>query len=75
MNRNHHIDIIGAIDINPFVRNILRVCVISYLRLAMINRDEDLRPCAIIIISAPDNPHILFDNIPANIRPMCPTDE
>lgn len=29
VNRNHHIVIIGATTINPFVRNILRVWVIS----------------------------------------------
>jgi len=29
VNRNHHIVIVGLIVINPFVRNILRVCVIS----------------------------------------------
>lgn len=44
VNKNHHIVIIGATDINPFVRNILRVCVISYLILAMMNRAEDPRP-------------------------------
>lgn len=29
VNRNHHRVIIGLIVINPLVRNILRVCVIS----------------------------------------------
>jgi len=29
VNRNHHIVIIGVIDINPLVKNILRVWVIS----------------------------------------------
>jgi len=28
-NKNHHIVIIGLIVINPLVKNILRVCVIS----------------------------------------------
>lgn len=42
--RNHHIDIVGLIVISPFVKNILRVCVISYERFAIINRAEDLNP-------------------------------
>lgn len=55
-NMNHHKDIIGAIDIIPFVKNILRVCVISYLRLAKINKAEEVKPCAIIIDRAPHIP-------------------
>jgi len=70
VNRNHHIVIIGAIDIIPFVKNILRVCVISYLKFAIMNRAEDLRPWAIIIIRAPVKPQMLFDNIPASIKPI-----
>jgi len=44
VNKNHHIVIVGLIVISPFVRNILRVCVISYDRFAIINSAEDLRP-------------------------------
>jgi hypothetical protein len=70
VNKNHHIDIVGLIHINPLDKNILRVKVISYDILAKINKAEDLNPCAIIIINEPDIPHVEFDNIPANIRPM-----
>jgi len=44
VNKNHHIDIMGAIDISPFVKNILRVWVISYDIFARINSAEDLKP-------------------------------
>lgn len=44
VNRNHHIVIVGLIVINPLVRNILRVWVISYDRFAIMNRAEELRP-------------------------------
>lgn len=43
--------------------------------LAKINRAEDLSPWAIIIIRALDKPHSEFDNMPASISPICPTDE
>jgi len=43
-NMNHHNDIIGTADIIPLVRKMLRVCVISYLKLAKINRADDVRP-------------------------------
>jgi len=75
VNINHHIVIIGLIIINPLVRNILRVSVISYDRFAIINNAEDLRPWATIIISLPVIPHEVFDNIPVSIRPIWPTDE
>ena len=75
VNRNHHIVIIGLIVIRPLVRNILRVWVISYERFAMINRAEDLSPCATIIINLPVIPQEELDSIPVNIRPMWPTDE
>lgn len=75
VNKNHHIDIIGLMVINPLVKNILRVWVISYDRFAIINRAEDLRPWATIIISAPVIPQEVLDSIPVNISPMCPTDE
>jgi len=75
VNINHHIVIIGLITINPLVRNILRVWVISYDRFAIINNAEDLRPWANIIIRLPVIPHEVLDNMPVNIRPMWPTDE
>jgi len=75
VNKNHHIDIVGAIIISPLVRNILRVCVISYDILAIINRADELRPWAIIIIRALERPHTVFDNIPVSINPIWPTDE
>lgn len=75
VNRNHHIVIIGLIVINPFVKNILRVWVISYDRLAIINSADELNPWATIIIRPPVMPQDELDNIPASIRPICPTDE
>lgn len=42
---------------------------------AITNNAEDLNPWAIIIIRALESPHIEFESIPANISPMCPTDE
>lgn len=74
-NRNHHIVMIGLIIISPFVKNILRVCVISYDIFAIINSADDLSPWAIIIIKALDKPHVVIVNIPVNINPICPTDE
>jgi len=75
VNINHHIVMMGLITINPFVRNMLRVWVISYERFAIINRAEDLNPWATIIMSLPVMPHEVLDNIPVSIRPICPTDE
>jgi hypothetical protein len=75
VNRNHHRVIIGLIVINPFVKNILRVWVISYDRLAIINKADELSPWATIIIRPPVIPQDELDNIPVSIRPMCPTDE
>lgn len=75
VNKNHHKVIIGATAIIPFVKNILRVCVISYLMFAIINNADELKPWAIIIIRAPAKPHALFDIMPASISPMWPTDE
>jgi hypothetical protein len=70
VNINHHIVIIGLIVINPLVKNILRVCVISYDKFAMINKAEDLNPCATIIINLPVIPHDVFDSKPVSISPM-----
>lgn len=44
VNINHHIVIIGLIVISPFVRNILRVWVISYDKFAIINSADELNP-------------------------------
>lgn len=75
VNMNHHIVIIGLIVINPLVKNILRVWVISQDRFAIINRADDLNPCATIIIRLPVIPQEELDSIPVNINPICPTDE
>jgi len=74
-NRNHHIVIIGALVIRPLVKYILRVWVISYLKLAKMNRAEDLKPWAIIIIKAPYIPQEVLVSRPASINPMWPTEE
>lgn len=44
VNINHHIVMIGLIVINPLVKNILRVWVISYDKFAIINKAEELKP-------------------------------
>lgn len=75
VNINHHSEMIGVTVINPFVRNILRVWVISYEIFAKINRPDEHSPCAIIIINAPHKPHLEFVNTPASINPICPTEE
>jgi len=53
-NKNHHIDNVGQIDSMPFVKYMLRVCVIVYDRFAIINNADEHNPWAIIIISAAD---------------------
>jgi hypothetical protein len=70
VNKNHHIVNVGRIHSIPLVRKILRVAVISYDRFAKINNAEELSPWASIIASAPINPHVVFDKIPASINPM-----
>ena len=75
VNKNHHIVIMGLIVINPLVKNILRVCVISYERFAMINRADELNPWATIIIKLPVMPHDELESNPVNINPIWPTDE
>ena len=39
------------------------------------NRADEPRPWAIIIIRAPAIPHVLLVSIPASISPMWPTEE
>jgi len=73
--KNHHIDRVGQIDNIPFVKYTLRVCVIEYEMFAIINKADEHRPCATIIIRAADIPHEEYDITPANIIPICPTDE
>lgn len=75
VNKNHHKVIMGLIHIRPLVRNMLRVWVISYDIFVKTNSAEDLRPWAIIMARDPAIPHDELDIIPANISPMCPTDE
>lgn len=43
--------------------------------LARANIAEEQRPCATMRDSAPDQPHCVFDIVPAINSPMCPTDE
>jgi hypothetical protein len=74
-NKNHHMEIVGPKATSPFVKYILRVCVISYVKLAKINNPEEHRPCATIIII---DPHIAqFELLIAAARsnPIWPTDE
>jgi len=73
--KNHHIHSVGLINRIPFVKNVLRVCVILYVILAKINNAEDLSPCAIIIIIAPAIPHVDIDIHPEIRSPICLTDE
>jgi hypothetical protein len=73
--KNHHIHSVGLISRIPFVKNVLRVCVMLYVILARINNADDLSPCAIIIIIAPAIPHVDIDIHPEISKPMCLTDE
>ncbi len=73
--RNHHNEIIGIDVSNPLVRATLRVCVSSYVILAMQNRPDETKPWAIIIANAPYIPICVLDMTPAISRPIWPTDE
>lgn len=55
-NKNHHMVIVGRKDIMPFIKNILRVELISYEMLAREKRADEDKPWAIIIRIAPVNP-------------------
>lgn len=72
---NQRRDIEGTRLSNPLVRNILRVCVVSYVILAIENRAEDTRPWAIIIVTAPPHPQEVLDIRPEIRMAMCPTEE
>ena len=43
--------------------------------LARTNRADEHRPWAIIIIRPPERPHFVLVDMPANIMPICPTEE
>jgi hypothetical protein len=58
---NHNKDIEGIRLSKPFVRNILRVCVVSYVMLAIENIADETKPCAIIMASDPIHPQRVFD--------------
>jgi hypothetical protein len=75
VNKNHQADKIGNEVMIPLVKYMLRVCVISYVRFARINRADEHRPWAIIIISPPHIAQLVLVMILANISPMCPTEE
>jgi hypothetical protein len=74
-NINHQKDIAGNNIIMPFVMNILRVCVVSYVILASANIQDEHSPCANIMVSAPCQPHEVLDITPAVTIPMWLTDE
>lgn len=73
--KNHSIDRVGVTVNNPLVSMILRVCLISYDRLARQNIPEDTTPWATIIIREPIIPSFVWDITPATRSPMWPTDE
>ena len=72
---NHHIDIVGNRVRNPFVRNRLRVCVVSYDTPASENKAGEERPWASIIAKAPAQPQEVIERVPAIISPICATEE
>ena len=72
---NHHIDMFGRTVRNPFVRNRLRVLVVSWLMPARENRAGEDSPCASIMAKAPFHPQGDMEVIPAIARPMWATDE
>lgn len=65
----------GNIVRKPDVRYILRDCVVSYVMLAKENIEDEQNPCAISIVRAPCQPHLVFDIIPPVARPICLTEE
>lgn len=74
-NSNHHIVIDGKIVSIPFVRNIARVLVWSYVIFANLNSAEEQSPWLNIRISEPYQPHRKQEISPAVKIPICPTDE
>lgn len=60
---------------NPFLRYNLRLELISYIILAILNSPEDTNPCPNIIKYLPPHPIILLFINPPISSPICPTDE
>lgn len=72
---NHHIVIVGRMVKNPFVRNSLRVLVVSWFIPAKENMAGEERPWANIMAKAPFQPQVESEAIPAIARPMWATEE
>lgn len=70
---NHQKVIIGNNLIKPLVMSILRVCVDSYVILAIANKPEEHRPWAIISKRAPVQPQDVLAIIPPVTSPICLT--
>ena len=62
---NHHDVDKGISSFNPRFRVRVRVPVRSYDRLAKQNRAEEISPWAIMRISLPCSPQVVWDSIPA----------
>lgn len=58
---------------NPFVKQILRVWVVSYVIFAKANKAEEHSPCAIIKAIAPCHPQAELDMAPTVSSPIWPT--
>lgn len=72
---NHHIVIDGNRVIRPLVKNILRVCVVSYVMFARANSLDEHRPWASIMVRDAFHPQEEDDIRPADSRLICPTEE
>jgi len=72
---NHHEVISGRSICIPRAKIIVRLCVRSYCVFAKQKRAEEVSPCAIIRIMAPENPHGVWMRMPPTTRPMWLTDE
>jgi hypothetical protein len=72
---NHQNEIAGISDRSPFVRVILRVMVMLYVRFARQNMAEDLSPCASIIDRLACIPSFDPEVAPASISAICPMEE
>lgn len=71
---NNQSEIIGVVDLSPFVRTILRVLVFSYIVLAKANSAEDARPWASIMVSDPMSLQLENNIILLKRSPMWLTD-
>jgi len=74
-NKNHQSVITGNRVISPFVDDILRVRVVSYVMLARANMQDEHKPWAIMSVRAPVHPQNELERIPAVTRPIWATDE